>query len=63
MLRFSQSPQIYKKKVLKIKLFTIKGFLWKIAQALLVVDPVSVLGQEEGFTVKYTPLPEGVPKG
>ena len=24
---------------------------------------VSVLGQEEGFTVKYTPSPEGVPEG
>ena len=24
---------------------------------------VSVLGQEEGYTVKYTPPPEGVPKG
>ena len=22
---------------------------------------VSVLGREEGYTVKYTPLPEGVP--
>ena len=26
-------------------------------------DTVSVLGQEEGSTVKYTPLPEGVPEG
>ena len=24
---------------------------------------VSVLGPNEGYTVKYTPLPEGVPKG
>ena len=24
---------------------------------------VSVLGQEEGYTVKYTPLPEVVPEG
>ena len=24
---------------------------------------VSVLGQEEGYTVKYTPPPEGVPEG
>ena len=24
---------------------------------------VSVLGQEEGYMVKYTPLSEGVPKG
>ena len=25
-------------------------------------NTVSVLGQEEGCTVKYTPLPEGVPE-
>ena len=24
---------------------------------------VSVLGRDEGYTVKYTPLPEGVPEG
>ena len=24
---------------------------------------VSVLGREEGYTVKYTPTPEGVPEG
>ena len=24
---------------------------------------VSVLGREEGYTVKYTPPPEGVPEG
>ena len=24
---------------------------------------VSVLGREEGYTVKYTPSPEGVPEG
>ena len=24
---------------------------------------VSVLGREEGYTFKYTPLPEGVPEG
>ena len=24
---------------------------------------VSVLGRDEGYTVKYNPLPEGVPKG
>ena len=24
---------------------------------------VSVLGQDEGFTVEYNPLPEGVPNG
>ena len=26
-------------------------------------DSVSVLGREEGYTVKYTPSPEGVPEG
>ena len=26
-------------------------------------DTVSVLGQEEGYTVKYTPPSEGVPEG
>ena len=29
----------------------------------LLIENVSVLGQEEGYTVKYIPLPEGVPKG
>ena len=24
---------------------------------------VSILGREEAYTVKYNPLPEGVPKG
>ena len=27
------------------------------------VNTVSVLGREEGYTFKYTPLPEVVPKG
>ena len=27
------------------------------------VDSVSELGRDEGYTVKYTPLAEGVPKG
>ena len=26
-------------------------------------DIVSVLGRDEGYTVKYTPLAEGVPEG
>ena len=26
-------------------------------------NTVSVLGQEEGYTVKYTPLPKGVAEG
>ena len=26
-------------------------------------DNVSVLGREEGYTVKYTPSPEGTPEG
>ena len=28
-----------------------------------VMYTVSVLGQEEGYMVKYTPSPEGVPEG
>ena len=28
----------------------------------LDLKEVSVLGQEEGYTVKYTPSPEGVPE-
>ena len=27
------------------------------------MDIVSVLGRDEGYTVKYTPSSEGVPKG
>ena len=26
-------------------------------------DTVTVLGREQGYTVKYTPLPEGFPEG
>ena len=26
-------------------------------------DIVSVLGRDKGYTVKYNPLPEGVPEG
>ena len=26
-------------------------------------DTVSLLGREEGYTVKFTPSPEGVPEG
>ena len=29
----------------------------------LLVFTVSVLGREGGYTVKYNPLPEGVPEG
>ena len=29
----------------------------------MAVCTASVLGQEEGYTVKYTPSPEGVPEG
>ena len=32
-------------------------------QLQIAINTVSVLGREEGYTVKYTPLPEGVPKG
>ena len=28
-----------------------------------IVDTVSILGRDKGYTVKYTPSPEGVPKG
>ena len=28
----------------------------------VVVNTVSVLGRDEGYTVKYKPLPEGIPK-
>ena len=31
--------------------------------ALGLTVAVSVLGQDEGHTVKYNPLPEGVPEG
>ena len=27
------------------------------------LNTVSVLGQDKGYTVKYNPLPEGVPEG
>ena len=27
------------------------------------MDIVSVLGRDKGYTVKYNPLPEGVPEG
>ena len=30
---------------------------------LAALDIVSVLGREKGYTIKYTPLPEGVPDG
>ena len=30
---------------------------------IIIFDTLSVLGPEEGFTVKYTPPPEGVPEG
>ena len=32
-------------------------------QELLTKKTVSVLGREEGYTVKYTPTPEEVPEG
>ena len=28
-----------------------------------LLDTVSVLGQDEGYMVKYNPLPEGTPEG
>ena len=40
-------------------------FLFLLMTTLVDVttSTISVLGQEEGYTVKYTPLPEGVPEG
>ena len=35
----------------------------KLLDIFRYVYIVSVLGQEEGYAVKYTPLPEGVPEG
>ena len=29
----------------------------------VLYNNVSVLGRDEGYTVKYNPLPEGVPEG
>ena len=29
----------------------------------MILNTVSVLGQDEGYLVKYTPSPEGVPEG
>ena len=34
-----------------------------IISLFIEVDIVSVLGRDEGYTVKYNPLPEGVPEG
>ena len=30
---------------------------------IIAMGTVSVLGQDEGYTVKYGPSPEGAPKG
>ena len=37
---------------------------WKLPWKIFVqtVHTVSILGRDEGYTVKYTPLPEGVPE-
>ena len=35
---------------------------YNIVRAVLLCT-VSVLGRDEGYTVKYNPLPEGVPEG
>ena len=34
-----------------------------ISSSLLDNSTVSILGQDKGYTVKYTPLPDGVPEG
>ena len=36
---------------------------WCVCSSLTIDYTVSVLGREEGYTVKYTPSPEGVPEG
>ena len=39
---------------------------WDLTLAIFPVEDrynVSVLGQDEGYTVKYNPLPKGVPEG
>ena len=38
-------------------------FLYLPGKSALTLSFVSVLGQEEGYTVKYTPPPEGGPEG
>ena len=43
---------------------TVSGVFLKYAEHQhYEVFTVSVLGREEGYTVKYSPLPEGVPEG
>ena len=44
------------------------GYSWWVRRLYSLYCPVlkctvSVLGREEGYTVKYTPPPEGVPEG
>ena len=36
---------------------------WISSDFSVLGNTVSVLGREEGYTVKYTPAPEGHPKG
>ena len=36
------------------------GLLLRVYQ---LCSTVSVLGRDKGYTIKYTPLPEGVPEG
>ena len=50
--------------------FILNIIIWKCIKQCIVtltvlfnVRIVSVLGQDEGYTVKYNPLTEGVPEG
>ena len=52
----------FKKGIFEKSASTVSKFLGEDPQ-LYKVYIVSVLGREEGYTVKYTPLPEGVPEG
>ena len=36
---------------------------WDKKEGKKKIKTVSVLGQDEGYTVNYNPLPEGVPEG
>ena len=41
----------------------VKKVIWITIKKIKHLYNVSVLGREEGYMVKYNPLPEGVPEG
>ena len=41
---------------------TMTILLWCCIEQVLPQYTVSILGRDEGYTVKYAPLPEGVPE-